>query len=98
MTRAGQTTADGGWGRSRLLATLAAGVAAALLFVVGLGLALHYGLRSADTQPTTQRVATKVSATGTGPAYRDQAAAAPMLPATPDDARQGVPAAIAGPV
>ncbi|WP_048555768.1 hypothetical protein, partial [Nostocoides japonicum] len=67
MTRAGQTTADGGWGRSRLLATLAAGVAAALLFVVGLGLALHYGLRSADTQPTTQRVATKVSATGTGP-------------------------------
>ncbi len=98
MTRADRTTANGGWGRSRLLATLAAGVAAALLFVVGLVLALYYGLRSSDTHPTTQPAVAKVAAPRTGPAYRDQAAAAPMLQVAPDDTRQGVPAATAGPV
>ncbi len=98
MSRAAQSTADGVWGRSRLLATLAAGVVAALLFVLGLGLALFYGLRSAGQDAPTQVGASKVDAAGTGPAHRDQVAAQPMLPVAPEDARRGVPAALAGPV
>ncbi len=102
MSRAGQDSASGGWGRSRLLATLAAGVAAAMLFVAGLALALYYGLRSAQATSTPQSAAwsaaAKPVATGSGPAYRDQVAAAPMLQVAPDDARRGVPAAVAGPV
>ena len=102
MSRTGQDSASGGWGRSRLLATLAAVVAAALLFVAGLVLALYYGLRSADASSTPHSAAwsgsPKPVATGTGQAYRDQVAAAPMLQVAPDDARRGVPAAVAGPV
>lgn len=98
MSRAAQSTADGVWGRSRLLATLAAGVVAALLFVLGLGLALFFGLRSAGQDAPTQVAATEVDAAGTGPAHRDQVAGQPMLPVAPEDARRGVPAAQAGPV
>ena len=98
MSRVGQNKASGGWGRSRLLATLAAGVGAALLFVAGLALALYYGLRSAEPMSTPELAARKPVATGSGPAYRDQVAAAPMLQMTPDDARRGVPAAVAGPI
>lgn len=102
MSRAAQDDASGGWGRSRLLATLTAGVAAVLLFVAGLALALYYGLRSADATPTPHSAAWSASpqpvATGSGPAYRDQVAAAPMLQVAPDDARRGVPAAVTGPV
>ncbi len=97
-----QSTADGVWGRPRLLATLAAGIVAALVFVLGLGLALFYGLRprpgsGADAAPA-QVAATKADAAGTGPTHRDQVAAQPMLPVAPEDARAGVPAALAGPV
>ncbi len=102
MSRAGQDSASGGWGRSRLLATLAAGVGAAMLFVAGLALALYYGLRSAQAtstpHSTTSSAAPTPVATGSGQAYRDQVAAAPMLKVAPDDARRGVPAAVAGPV
>lgn len=102
MSRASQDGARGGWGRSRLLATLAAGVAAALLFGAGLALALYYGLRSAEATSTPHSAAWSTSpkpvATGSGPAHRDQVAAAPMLKVAPDDARRGVPAAVAGPV
>ncbi len=98
MSRAARSTADGAWGRPRLLATLAAGIVAALLFVAGLGLALVYGLRSAGGDPPTQVAATTVDAAGTGPTHRDQVAAQPMLQVAPEDARRGVPAALAGPV
>ncbi|WP_457255947.1 hypothetical protein [Pedococcus sp. P5_B7] len=102
MSRAGQDGASGGWGRSRLLATLAAGVAAATLFVAGLVLALYYGLRSAEAASAPHSAAWSASpkpvASGSGPAYRDRVAAAPMLKVAPDDARRGVPAAVAGPV
>lgn len=98
MSRAGQNSASGGWGRSRLLATLAAGVAAALLLVAGLALALYYGLRSAEATSTPRSTSPKPVATGSGAAYRDQVAAAPMLQVAPDDARRGVPAAVAGPI
>jgi hypothetical protein len=101
MSRAAQSTADGVWGRSRLLATLTAGVVAALMFVAGLGLALFYGLRShvgLGQDVPTQVGATEVDAAGTGPTHRDQVAAQPMLPVAAEDARRGVPAALAGPV
>jgi hypothetical protein len=102
MSRADQDSASGGWGRSRLLATLAAGAAAALLLVAGLALALCYGLGRAAGTPTPGSTAWSSSpqrvATGSGPAYRDQVAAARMLQVAPDDARRGVPAAVAGPV
>lgn len=98
MNRAAQINATGGWGRPRLLATLAAGAAAALLFVVGLGLALIYGLRGPDSAAAANTAAPKPVAIGSGPAYRDQLAAQPMLQVTPEDARAGVPAPVAGPV
>lgn len=98
MNRAGQNSASDAWGRSRLLATLAAGAAAALLFVAGLVLALYYGLKSADATSSTPATTSKPTTTGSGPGYRDQAAAAPMLQGAPDDARRGVPAAVTGPV
>ncbi|WP_270888918.1 hypothetical protein [Pedococcus sp. 5OH_020] len=102
MSRVGQNNATGGWGRPRLLATLAAAVGAALLFVAGLALALYYGLPSADATSTPHSAAWSASpmpvATGTHSAYRDQVAAAPMLQVAPDDARRGGPAAVAGPV
>lgn len=102
MSRVGQDSASGGWGRSRLLATLAAGVAAALLFAAGLALALYYGLRSAQATSTPHSApwsaAPKPVASGSGLAYRDQLAAARMLQVAPDGARRGVPAAVPGPV
>ena len=98
MVRAAQIDTDGAWGRPRLLATLAAGVVAALLFVVGLGLALFSGLRSTGGDTRPQVAATGVNATRAGPVPRDQVAARPMLQVGPEDARGGVPAAVAGPV
>jgi hypothetical protein len=102
MSRAGQDNVSGGWGRPRLLATLAAGVGAALLFVAGLVLALYYGLRSAEATSTPHSAAWSAApgpvATGSGPAYRDHVAAARMLKVAPDDARRGTPAAVPGPV
>lgn len=97
MTRTAHINADGAWGRPRLLATLAAGIMAALLFAVGLGLALFYGLRSAGGKAPSQIVA-RVDAAAAGPAHRDQVAARPMLQVAGEDARRGVPAAVAGPV
>ena len=101
MSRPAQHSSSGGWGRARLLATLAAGVAAALLFVAGLALALHYGLRSAEGTSTPHSSAWSASpkpvSPGSGPAYRNQVAAAPMLQVAPGDARRGIPAAVAGP-
>ncbi len=97
MSRTAQSNADGAWGRSRLLATLAAGIAAALLFVLGLGLALFSGLRSAAGGDTPSQVVARVDTAGAGPAHRDQVAAQPMLQTAPEDARRGVPAALAGP-
>ncbi|HET7477096.1 MAG TPA: hypothetical protein VFJ97_13875 [Dermatophilaceae bacterium] len=96
MSRA-RITVDSTWGRARLLATLAAGTVAALLFAAGLGLALFYGLRSTGRDAPTHLVATTVQAAGTGPAHRDQVAARPMLQASAEDARGSVPAAVAGP-
>ncbi|SDP61291.1 hypothetical protein SAMN04489867_3139 [Pedococcus dokdonensis] len=102
MSRADQDSASGGWGRPRLLATLAAGVGAAVLFVAGLALALYYVLRTAEATSTPPSAAwsagPKPVASGSGPAYRDRVAAAPMLKVAPDDARRGVPAAVTGPV
>jgi hypothetical protein len=98
MSRGGQNSASAAWGRSRLLATLAVGVAAALLFVTGLVLALYYGLKSAEATSPTPSTTSKPPTTGSGPGYRDQAAASPMLKVAPDDARGGVPAAVTGPV
>lgn len=98
MSRAGQNIAPDGWSRSRLLAALAAGVAAGMLFVAGLVLALYYGLKSADADTPVPATTSTPTTTGSGPGYRDQAAAAPMLQVTPDDARRGTPAAVAGPV
>lgn len=97
MTRTAHINAGGAWGRPRLLATLAAGIMAALLFAVGLGLALFYGLRSAGGKAPSQIVA-RVDAAGAGPAHRNQVAARPMLQVAGADARRGVPAAVAGPV
>jgi hypothetical protein len=101
MSRAAQSTLDGAWGRPRLLATLAAGIVAALLFVLGLSAALFYGLRprpGPGAGAQTQVAATKVNAAATGPTHRDQVAAQPMLPVAPEGSRAGVPAALAGPV
>lgn len=105
------TDADG-WGRARLMIILAAGLLAVLAFVVGLGFAAHYALRStgqagpADgligqnagkaAAGVTVDPAGKVSA-ALGQARRDQLSAAPMLAATPEDSRQGTPAATPGP-
>ena len=97
MSRAAQINSSGVWGRPRLLATLAAGVVAVLLFALGLGLALFYGLRPAGGDSPT-RVAARVDVTGAGPAHRDQVAAQPMLQVPSEDARRGVPAAVPGPV
>lgn len=97
MNRAAQINAPGGWGRPRLLAILAAGVAAALLFVAGLGLALVYGLRGTESASPASTAPGKVDSTGSGQAHRDLVAAQPMLQVAPEDARAGVPAAVAGP-
>ena len=98
MSRAAQINSSSGvWGRPRLLATLAAGVVAVLLFALGLGLALFYGLRPAGGDSPT-RVEARVDVTGAGPAHRDQVAARAMLQVPSEDARRGVPAAVPGPV
>lgn len=98
MSRAAQTNTTGGWGRPRLLATLAAGATVALLFVVGLGFALFYGITGTNQAVTASPAAPKPVAVGGGPAYRDLVAAQPMPQVAGDAARSGVPAAVAGPL
>ena len=115
MGRTARTTTNtdaDGWGRARLMIILAAGLLAVLAFVVGLGFAAHYALRSTGqagpangligqnagkaAAGVTVDPTGKVSA-ALGQARRDQLSAAPMLAATPEDSRQGTPAATPGP-
>ncbi|TQM57841.1 hypothetical protein [Humibacillus xanthopallidus] len=100
--------AAGGWDRRRLLTVLAGGVLAALVFLVGLGLAVYYALGSLGASPSPGSPAigetTRAEIPGDagrdvpagparGQAYRDRVAAAPMLDVDPDSARRGVPSA-----
>ena len=87
----------GSWGRAKVLALLVAGAMAGLLLLVGLGLALYYGL---DPSPAPGRPASSVPPQGAagGPrpsgglarARRDDLAAAPMPPGSATDAQPSV--------
>lgn len=103
-------TADGVWGRAKLTAILAAGIAGGLALVAGMGLAMFYGLRTDGSSSGSRHdVASYASAAasspfasgagaGSGRSQRDVVAARPMMSVTPQDARRGIPAAVAGPV
>lgn len=88
-----------GWDRRRLLATLAGLSAGLLALLAGLGYAIHLALAATShttTEPTTAgstgAVAAGAELSGSGAAYRDAVAAAPMLRAGPDAARPAPPA------
>lgn len=101
---------DGVWGRAKLRAILAAGIAGAVALVTGLGLAVFYGLRTdGSSGSSVHDVSSYASAAasspvasaavaGSGRSVRDEVAARPMMSVTAQDARRGVPAAVAGPV
>jgi hypothetical protein len=87
----------GAWGRAKVLALLVAGALAGLLLLVGLGLALYYGL---DPSPAPGKPASTVPPRGAaaGPrrpgdrqvARRDDLAATPMPPGSATDAQPSV--------
>lgn len=88
-----------GWGRRRLLMVLVGAAALALALLAG----LVYGVLSslgepaeATSQAANSWVTTRVGASS-GPVWREQVAAAPMLQVGPDAARGGAPAATLGP-
>jgi hypothetical protein len=87
----------GAWGRAKVLALLAAGALAGLLLLVGLGLALYYGLApSPVVSKPVSSVPSRAAAAGPGRpgdlerARRDDLAAAPMPPAQASDAQPSV--------
>ncbi|TQM63808.1 hypothetical protein [Humibacillus xanthopallidus] len=97
-----------GWDRRQLLTVLASGVLSALVFLVGLWLAVYYALGSlgASSSPGSPAIGETTRAeipgdagrdapagSARGQAYRDRVAAAPMLEVDPDSARRGVPSA-----
>ncbi len=112
-TRSATTALEGSdrvWGRAKLRAILAAGITGALALVTGLGLAVFYGLRtdgssgssvhdvSSYASAAASSPVTVAAVAGSGRSMRDLVAARPMMSVTPQDARRGVPAAVAGPV
>ena len=85
------TQQDSAWGRRRLLAALTGAVLLAAALLAGLA----YVLVDAVTDPAPANPV-QVSSTAlpaTGPGWRDQVAAAPMLRVDPAAAREGTPAA-----
>jgi hypothetical protein len=84
----------GTWGAGKVLALLVAGALVGLLLLVGLGLAIYYGL---DPSQVAGKVASKVQSQAAAPgprapgdrqrARRDDLAAAPMRTASPADAQ-----------
>ena len=83
-----------GWGRRRLLLVLGGAAACVLTLVGGLAYAV---VSSLTGNPATASVRHASPATTTGPAWRDQVAAAPMLRVGPAAARGGTLAATPGP-
>lgn len=94
------------WHRRRLVAVLAAGILAGVVFLLGLGLAIYYAIASmsnprssrpdsAPPAPVEGRSAPAGSARGQQ--YRDSLAAAPMLQVDAEDSRQGTPSPLAAP-
>lgn len=81
--------AGGGWDRRRLQITLSVVTAAALVAIFGLGYAVYLAVASVahPTPPTPP--AHQAPMVMSGPAGRDQIAAAPMYLASPEDARGG---------
>lgn len=102
--------AEGVWGRAKLRAILAAGIAGAVALVTSLGLAVFYGLRtdgsssssvhdvSSSASVAASSPVTGAAIAGSGRSMRDVVAARPMMSVTAQDARRGIPAAVAGPV
>ena len=85
------------WERRRLLAVLAAALVGAALLVGGLVYAVVYALNPPTPTAATTRPDPIVVPAGTGAAYRDSVAAAPMLTVPPEASRPGAPAATPGP-
>ncbi|MEO3939297.1 hypothetical protein V3N99_21500 [Dermatophilaceae bacterium Soc4.6] len=110
LTSTAPGAAGGVWGRAKLRAILAAGIAGAVALVTGLGLAVFYGLRTdggssssvhdvaSSASPAASSPVTGAAVAGSGRSMRDVVAARPMMSVTAQDARRGVPAAVAGPV
>lgn len=97
MSRAAEINRDA-WGRRRLLTVLAGGVAAALAFLTGLGLAVYYAVQPSEQDAVTPLdPAAPVAPVAHGQAERDRLAAAPMLAVDPEDAVSGTPATSPGP-
>ncbi len=96
------TTTDhpGGWGRSRLLAILAAACAAVLVLVLGLVLAVRQAMAPTADTVQDQAAATNqaVIPQAPGPQRRAAIAGAPMLTVDPTAARAGTPATTPAPV
>jgi hypothetical protein len=84
-----------GWGRRRLLASVAGVVVVALGVLVGLGYAVRGVI--ASTSATLDETVVAGTDLPSGQARRDAIAAAPMLDATSQDARGGTPAASPAP-
>jgi hypothetical protein len=87
----------GTWGAGKVLALLVAGAMAGLMLLVGLGLALYYGLdpspasgRPASSVPPQKAAAGPRRPGGLARARRDDLAAGPMPPAQASDAQPSV--------
>ncbi|WP_152185960.1 hypothetical protein [Segeticoccus rhizosphaerae] len=85
------------WGRGRLLAVLAGGVAAVLAVLVGLGFAVYFLLRPGPDVATRQPDPHAFATQQRGKQHRDQVAAAPMMQVPADAALPSEPAAVPGP-
>ncbi len=95
--------AEGVWGRAKLRAILAAGIAGAVALVTSLGLAVFYGLRtdgsssssvhdvSSSASVAASSPVTGAAIAGSGRSMRDVVAARPMMSVTAQDARRGIP-------
>ncbi|WP_137122959.1 hypothetical protein [Segeticoccus rhizosphaerae] len=85
------------WGRGRLLAVLAGGLAAVLTVLVGLGFAVYFLLRPGPNGDTRQPDPDAFATQQRGQQHREQVAAAPMMQVPADAALPTGPAAVPGP-
>ncbi len=88
------THQDSGWGRRQLLATLAGAAVLAAALLAGLAYVLADAVT--DPAPANPVLVSSTASPAAGPKWRDQVAAAPMLPVDPAATREGTPAETPG--
>lgn len=83
-----------GWGRRRLLAALTGAALLAAALLAGLAYVLVDAVT--DPAPANPVLVSSTASPAAGPKWRDQVAAAPMLPVDPAATREGTPAETPG--